>query len=96
MKNHLKTGKTGSFTIGTLQMIDEKIKHVQTILVAPTRELACQINSVISSIGSYMGIKTCLAIGGVSVNDNLREVKATYIHIPLLLKVSTKRLNNIK
>ena len=29
-------------------------------------------------------------------NDNLREVKATYIHIPLLLKVSTKRLNNIK
>ena len=28
--------------------------------------------------------------------DNLREVKATYIHIPLLLKVSTKRLNNIK
>ena len=30
------------------------------------------------------------------VSDNLREVKATYIHIPLLLKVSTKRLNNIK
>ncbi|MAZ28972.1 MAG: PorT protein [Cytophagaceae bacterium] len=28
--------------------------------------------------------------------DALREVKSTYIHIPLLLKVSTKRLNNIK
>ena len=28
--------------------------------------------------------------------DKIREVKATYIHIPLLLKVSTKRLNNIK
>ena len=28
--------------------------------------------------------------------DYLREVKSTYIHIPLLLKVSTKRLNNIK
>ncbi len=28
--------------------------------------------------------------------DQLREVKATYIHIPLLLKVSTKRLNNLK
>ena len=26
--------------------------------------------------------------------DKIREVKATYIHIPLLLKVSTKRLNN--
>jgi len=28
--------------------------------------------------------------------DYLREIKSTYIHIPLLLKVSTKRLNNIK
>lgn len=28
--------------------------------------------------------------------DYLREVKSTYIHIPLLLKVSTKRLNNFK
>ena len=28
--------------------------------------------------------------------DYLREVKSTYIHVPLLVKVSTKRLNNIK
>ena len=28
--------------------------------------------------------------------DRLREVKSTYVHIPLLLKVSTKRLNNWK
>lgn len=28
--------------------------------------------------------------------DANREVKSTYIHVPLLLKVSTKRLNNIK
>lgn len=28
--------------------------------------------------------------------DFLREVKSTYIHIPLLLKFSTKRINNIK
>lgn len=26
----------------------------------------------------------------------LREVKSTYIHVPLLVKVSTKRLNNVK
>ena len=29
-------------------------------------------------------------------SDLLREVKSTYIHIPLLLKFSTKRLNNFK
>lgn len=29
-------------------------------------------------------------------SDLLREVKSTYIHIPLLLKISTKRINNFK
>jgi len=29
-------------------------------------------------------------------NDLLREVKSTYVHFPVLLKVSTKRLNNFK
>ncbi len=29
-------------------------------------------------------------------NDLIREVKSTYIHVPLLLKVSTTRVNNIK
>ena len=35
---------------------------------------------------------------GTSFNnsDLMREVKSTYIHIPLLLKISTKRINNFK
>ncbi|WP_456441394.1 type IX secretion/gliding motility protein PorT/SprT [Psychroserpens sp.] len=35
---------------------------------------------------------------GVEFNDSdlLREVKSTYVHFPLLLKISTKRLNNFK
>jgi len=35
---------------------------------------------------------------GMEFNDNdlLREVRSTYIHLPLLLKISTKRTNNIK
>lgn len=31
-----------------------------------------------------------------NTNDLLREVKSTYVHFPVLLKVSTKRLNNFK
>lgn len=31
-----------------------------------------------------------------SVSNNEREVKSTYVYLPLLLKVSTKRLNNFK
>lgn len=35
---------------------------------------------------------------GLEFNDSdlLREVKSTYVHFPLLLKISTKRLNNFK
>ncbi|MEC3907120.1 porin family protein [Tamlana sp. 2201CG12-4] len=35
---------------------------------------------------------------GVDVNqsDLIREVKSTYIHIPLLVKISAKRINNFK
>ncbi|MEK9613523.1 MAG: porin family protein [Flavobacteriaceae bacterium] len=29
-------------------------------------------------------------------SDLIREIKSTYIHIPLILKVSTKRINNIR
>ncbi|OEK07424.1 PorT protein [Flavivirga aquatica] len=32
----------------------------------------------------------------VRKSDLIREVKSTYVHIPLLLKVSTKRINNFK
>ena len=34
----------------------------------------------------------------VDFNENIhtREIKSTYIHIPLLLKISTKRVNNFK
>src|SRR5699024_556596 len=29
-------------------------------------------------------------------NDHIRDVKSTYVHIPLLIKFSTKRINNFK
>ena len=29
-------------------------------------------------------------------NQHLREIKSTYIHFPLLLKISSKRVNNFK
>lgn len=41
------TGKTATFSIGLLQLIDEKSPQCQAIVLAPTRELAQQINKVI-------------------------------------------------
>lgn len=36
------------------------------------------------------------AMDDVNNSDLLREVKSTYVHLPLLLKISTKRINNFK
>lgn len=46
--------------------------------------------------GLYYTERNLIYPGFEEERDYLREVKSTYIHVPLLLKVSTKRLNNIK
>ncbi|MBK5213030.1 MAG: PorT family protein [Flavobacteriaceae bacterium] len=46
--------------------------------------------------GLYFMQRNLIFPGFEEKRDYLREVKSTYIHVPLLLKVSTKRLNNIK
>lgn len=73
------TGKTGSFTIGALQVINEKLNKIQAIFIAPTRELAIQINSVINHLGQHMKIKTCLSVGKMDVRENIRNLKDAHI-----------------
>lgn len=46
--------------------------------------------------GIYFTQRNLLFPGFEEEKDFLREVKSTYIHVPLLLKFSTKRINNIK
>ncbi|MBT0607281.1 type IX secretion/gliding motility protein PorT/SprT [Aequorivita echinoideorum] len=46
--------------------------------------------------GLYFTQRDLIFPGFEEQRDFLREVKSTYIHVPLLLKVSTKRLNNFK
>ena len=46
--------------------------------------------------GIYFTQRNLIFPGFEEELDYFREVKSTYIHVPLLLKFSTKRLNNIK
>ena len=48
------TGKTGTFTISTLQLIDTSIKETQAIIIAPTRELVTQIFNVVNVLSSFI------------------------------------------
>jgi translation initiation factor 4A len=70
------TGKTGCFTIGALALIDYELDATQIIIMAPTRELAEQIKKVVDNISQYIeNFSSELLIGGVSSEDNIRNLK---------------------
>ena len=50
------TGKTATFTIAALEKVDSKLKAVQALVIAHTRELATQISSVVSRINDRMNV----------------------------------------
>ena len=61
------TGKTATFSIAILQKIDTNLRECQALLLAPTRELAQQIQKVVMSLGDYMGAQ-CHACIKLSVH----------------------------
>lgn len=74
------TGKTGTFAISLLQLLEEEELSTQGLVIVPTRELAMQIAKIISSIGSYMNVKVHCCIGGSSVRSD-EDVLRKGVHI---------------
>jgi translation initiation factor 4A len=76
------TGKTGCFAIGTLYRIDPKVRALQAMVMAPTRELSRQISSVISSISTQIeGLKSYLLVGGTSTELDKENLYHDIPHI---------------
>lgn len=69
------TGKTATFSIGTLGIINPKENSTQALILGHTRELALQINTVIKEIGKFTDIRFNLSIGGVSPRENIYELQ---------------------
>ncbi len=69
------TGKTGTFTIGSMQLIDVSNPKPQVLILAPTRELAQQIESVACAIGGFMGVKLYCTTGGTPIRDDIRALE---------------------
>jgi ATP-dependent RNA helicase len=75
------TGKTAVFSISALQMLDEKNKDVQVIILSPTRELAEQTQRVVQSLGEYMNVKCHAAIGGKNLGIDLKLLENSQTQI---------------
>ena len=68
------SGKTAAFGLPLLQKINIQRKVVQSIVLAPTRELAVQITEELRKIGKYTGIRILSISGGQSINIQLRKL----------------------
>jgi translation initiation factor 4A len=70
------TGKTGCFTIASLELINTNNLDIQAIILAPTRELSYQIKTVLDNIGNNIkNLRTQLLIGGTSTETDIKNLR---------------------
>ena len=69
------TGKTATFAIATLQLIEPEKDEIQCLVLSPTRELATQTSLVYQYLGEYLNIKVCLLIGGIKIGSDIEKLK---------------------
>jgi len=74
------SGKTATFVLPILQKIAANPvelgwKQVSTLILAPTRELAIQIDQEVASLSRNMNIRRAVVLGGVSKGPQINALK---------------------
>ena len=70
------TGKTAAFGIPVVQSITDH-RHIQALIMTPTRELAIQVAEEIRNLAKYMhGIKVLPIYGGQEIVKQIRSLKS--------------------
>ncbi len=97
------TGKTASFGIPLVEMVDTQSPHIQALILAPTRELAMQVRDELVRLGDYRGVKTVAVYGGQAMSKQLNAlgrpshiVVATPGRLMDHMERGTVRLNHLK
>ncbi len=74
------TGKTAAFALPILQRLSqEKAEHnnllIRALILAPTRELAAQIEQAIKDYAEYLSISSFVVFGGVKIGPQIARLK---------------------
>ena len=70
------TGKTAAFGLPLLHHSDVQTKHVQTLVLCPTRELCNQIAGDLENFSKYLtGIRVAAVYGGANIDGQIRALK---------------------
>ena len=75
------TGKTGSFVVSSLQLIDHSAEKTQILLLSPTRELAEQNFKIATAMSKIMKTKIQLLIGGTSTETDKEKLQNDVPHM---------------
>jgi translation initiation factor 4A len=70
------TGKTATFSISILQKLDMSVNQTQALILAPTRELAQQIQKVVIALGDFMNVDCHACIGGTNVREDMKKLES--------------------
>lgn len=68
------TGKTATYSIGVMQRLDPAVRDTQALVLAPTRELATQIQTVMMALGDYLNVQVHACIGGTKVGEDVKKL----------------------
>jgi len=61
------SGKTGAFALPVLQALLDNPQRLFALILTPTRELAIQISEQFEALGSSIGVKCAVIIGGMDM-----------------------------
>ena len=69
------TGKTGAFTIGSLNLLDTDLKKTQILILNPTYELVNQNYDVMKALSQYMDVSIMKVVGKTSLEECKRDLQ---------------------
>lgn len=75
------TGKTAAFTLPIVQALlkprsnQTKGNQVRALVVAPTRELAAQVEASVAAYSQFCDLKSVVVFGGVKINPQMQKLR---------------------
>lgn len=69
------TGKTAAFLLPILEKLDERTQMPSVLIMAPTRELAVQIQEEFRAFSTGMRLFSALVVGGMNIDRQIRDVR---------------------
>jgi ATP-dependent RNA helicase RhlE len=69
------TGKTAAFLLPILSRIVNDPDSARVLIMAPTRELAVQIDDEFRAFAKGLGLYSALCVGGVNIGPQIKQIK---------------------